>query len=192
MIEVVACDPRWPELFEEIRAGLERLLADLVLEIHHIGSTAVPGLCAKPKIDVDIVLRSASIPEAIERMKETGDYTFHGDLYGNGMWTFTTPGGPRGQRLYLCAPDTATHLRRLLFRDHLRHHPETATAYAALKRRLASEAVDDWDRYTGGKAPFVAEIVRREAARRQLLSVGGDGLRASAGEARRRMSGLRA
>ena len=53
-------DPAWPGAFEEARAAIERLLGGLVLEIHHIGSTAVPGLCAKPKIDVDIVLRSAA------------------------------------------------------------------------------------------------------------------------------------
>lgn len=166
-IEVVDYDPAWPTQFEEIRARLERLLDGLVLEIHHIGSTAVPGLCAKPKIDVDIVLRSAAkIPEAIERMQATGAYAYHGDRYGDGMWTFTTGRGSRGQRLYLCAPDTAAHLRRMLFRDHLQRHPEAAAAYAALKRRLASETADDWDHYTGGKGPFVTGIVGREAARR--------------------------
>ncbi|WP_343715182.1 GrpB family protein [Inquilinus sp.] len=166
-IEVVDYDPAWPALFEELRAGLERLLAGLVLEIHHIGSTAVPGLCAKPKIDVDIELRSAAvIPEAIERMQATGAYAYHGDRHGDGMWTFTTGRGSRGQRLYLCAPGTAAHLRRMLFRDHLRQHQEAAATYAALKRRLASETADDWGHYTGGKGAFVAEIVRREAARR--------------------------
>ena len=163
-IEVVDYDPAWPALFEEIRAGLERLLDGFVLEIHHIGSTAVPGLCAKPKIDVDIVLQSAAaIPEAIGRMQATGDFTCHGDKYRDGMWIFTTGRGSRGQRLYLCAPGTATHLRRMLFRDHLRRYPDAAAAYAALKRRLASETEDDWDHYTGGKGPFVADIVRRAA-----------------------------
>ncbi|MGO4129760.1 GrpB family protein [Inquilinus sp. YAF38] len=168
-IEVVDYDPAWPALFGEIRAGLEQLLGGLVLEIHHIGSTAVPGLCAKPKIDVDIVLRSAAaIPEAIERMQATGDYAYHGDKYRDGMWTFTTGRSSRGQRLYLCVPGTATHLRRMLFRDHLRQHPEAAAAYAALRRRLAAETEDDWDHYTGGKGPFVAEIVRLEAAHRNM------------------------
>ncbi|MGO1075514.1 GNAT family N-acetyltransferase [Inquilinus sp. CA228] len=166
-IEVVDYDPAWPARFEEIRAGLERLLDGLVLDIHHIGSTAVPGLCAKPKIDVDIVLRSAAaIPEAIARMQAAGDYADHGDRHRDGMWTFTTGRGSRGQRLYLCAPGTATHLRRMLFRDHLRHHPDAAAAYAALKRRLASETEDDWDYYTGGKRSFVDETVRRAAAER--------------------------
>jgi GrpB-like predicted nucleotidyltransferase (UPF0157 family)/SAM-dependent methyltransferase len=166
-IEVVDYDPAWPVLFEEVRAGLERLLDGLIQEIHHIGSTAVPGLCAKPKIDVDIVLHSAAvIPEAIERMQATNGYIYHGDKYRDGMWAFTTGHGSRGQRLYLCAPGAATHLRRMLFRDYLRQHPETAAAYAVLKRRLASETEDDWNHYTGGKGPFVAETVRQAAAER--------------------------
>ena len=141
------------------------MLGGWVLEIHHIGSTSVPGLCAKPKIDVDIVLRSAAIiPDAIGRMKAQG-HTYHGDRYGDGMWAFTTGSGSRGARFYLCAPGTPTHLRRMLFRDYLRGHPETAAAYGALKRKLASEVSGrseaDWDHYTGGKGPFVAETLRR-------------------------------
>jgi len=165
-IEVVDYDPRWPAAFEEARAGLERLLAGLVRDIHHIGSTAVPGLCAKPKIDIDIVLRSAeAIPEGIARMNGAGIYKYRGDKYQDGMWAFTTGHGSLGERLYLCAPATVTHLQRLLFRDHLRQHPEAAAEYAALKRKLASETENDWDYYTGGKAAFVAEIVNQAANR---------------------------
>ena len=161
-------DPAWPGAFEEARAAIERLLGGLVLEIHHIGSTSVPGLCAKPKIDVDIVLRSAAeIPQAIERMKAE-DFTYHGDKYQEGMWAFTTGRGSHGERFYLCAPGTLAHLRRLLFRDYLRGHPETAAAYGVLKRKLASEVSGrseaDWDHYTGGKGPFVAETLRKAAA----------------------------
>ena len=89
------------------------------------------------------------------------DYTFHGDRHQDDMWVFTTGRGSYGQRLYLCAPEHPTHLRRILFRDYLRLHPEAAATYAALKHRLALEAIDDWDHYTGSKGPFVAEIVRR-------------------------------
>jgi GrpB-like predicted nucleotidyltransferase (UPF0157 family) len=140
------------------------LLLELVAEIHHVGSTSVPGLCAKPKFDIDILLRRLSdIPEGIARMQATGDYTFHGDRYRDEMWVFTTGRGSHGQRLYLCAPDHPIHRRRILFRDYLRRHPETAATYAALKRKLAFEAIDDWDYYTGGKGPFVADIVQRAA-----------------------------
>jgi GrpB-like predicted nucleotidyltransferase (UPF0157 family) len=164
-IVVLDYDPAWPDLFEAVRRNLESLLAGLVLEISHIGSTAVPGLCAKPKIDVDVVLTDATaIPPGIERMK-SADYTFHGNKYQDGMWAFTTGRGSHGERIYLCAPDTATHEDRLLFRDYLRAHPEAATEYGRLKRRLASETADDWDYYTGGKGPFVAEIVARARRR---------------------------
>jgi GrpB-like predicted nucleotidyltransferase (UPF0157 family) len=161
-IEVVDYDPSWPRQFEEIQADVSSRLSGLVVEIHHIGSTAIPGLCAKPKIDVDIVLRSSlDIAEGIARLQASGTYTFHGDRYNDDMWVFTTGRGSHGQRLYLCAPEHQTHLRRILFRDYLRRHPEAATAYGVLKRRLALEAIDDWDYYTGSKGPFIAEIVQR-------------------------------
>ncbi|WP_315975226.1 GrpB family protein [Phyllobacterium zundukense] len=117
-IEVVDYDPSWPRQFEEIRAEVSSRLSGLVVEIHHIGSTAIPGLCAKPKIDVDIVLCSSlDIPEGIARLQASGTYTFHGDRYNDDMWVFTRGGGSPGQRLYLCAPGHQTHLHRILFRD---------------------------------------------------------------------------
>ena len=104
------------------------------------------------------------IPDAIGRMTVQG-YTYHGDKYRDAMWAFTTGSGSRGKRFYLCAPGTPTHLRRLVFRDYLRSHPETAAAYGALKRKLASEisgrSEADWDHYTGGKGPFVAETLSK-------------------------------
>jgi len=148
-------------MFEAIRSRLDALLGDLLIEVCHVGSTAVPGLCAKPKIDIDAVLKdAAAIPLGTERMQSAG-YTFHGDLYDNGMWSFTTGRASYGARVNLCAPGTAMHEERLLFRDYLRAHPEAAAEYGSLKRRLAAETDDNWDHYTGGKGPFVAEIVAR-------------------------------
>lgn len=168
-IEVVDYDPAWPKLFEEIRARIELLLLGLVTEIHHIGSTSVPGLCAKPKIDIDIIFRQpAEIPEGIARMQATGDYTFHGELYQDNRWVFTTSQVSPGQRLYLSAPEHPAHLHRILFRDYLRRHPEEAATYATLKQRLAAEAINEWDHYTGGKGPFVTDIVNRAMAENSL------------------------
>ncbi|GAB2176500.1 GrpB family protein [Dongia sp. agr-C8] len=163
-IVVLDYDPAWPTTFESIRSRLEALLGDLVLEICHVGSTAVPGLCAKPKIDVDVVLReSAAIAIGAGRLLSAG-YAGHGDKHKDGMWVFTTGRGSYGERVYLCAPGTATHENRLLFRDYLRARPEAAEEYGRLKRRLASETVRDWDHYTGGKSGFVADIVARAKA----------------------------
>lgn len=166
-IVVLDYDPSWPAAFAAIRERLGEILNGLAIDICHVDSTAMPGLCAKPKIDVDVVLASAQIiPEGTERLKTAG-YAGHGNKYNDGMWTFTMGRGSFGERVYLCAPHTATHENRWRFRDYLRAHPEAAEEYGRLKRRLASEARDDWDFYTGGKGPFVAEIVAR--AQREVL-----------------------
>ncbi len=163
-IVVLDYDPTWPGQFKEISVRLNGLLDGMIANIEHIGSTSVPGLCAKPKIDVDVVLESARlIPPGIERLKRAG-YAFHGNKYNDGMWAFTTGRGSFGERVYLCAPGTPTHQKRLFFRDHLRANPEDAAAYGALKRRLASETDDDWDHYTGSKGSFVTSIVGKAAA----------------------------
>jgi GrpB-like predicted nucleotidyltransferase (UPF0157 family) len=159
-IKVVDYDPAWPALFEAQKRIILSIVGDLVEDIHHIGSTSIAGLCAKPKIDIDTVLRGHElIPEAVERVKPHG-YAFHGDPYNDGTWVFTQGHGSYGTRLYLCGPDNATHGKRIRFRDYLRAHTDAAAAYGALKRKLALEAGGDWKRYTGGKSDFVAEIVR--------------------------------
>ena len=161
-IVVVPYDPSWPAAFRDLRDAIRRSLGKLACEVEHIGSTAVPGLCAKPRIDVDVVLPSGDdIAEAVELLKRT-DRDYHGDPHGAGMWTFTSRRGRSpGHRIYLCAPDTAAHLKRILFRDHLRANPEVAAAYGALKRRLVIESGGVWEAYTEGKSSFVADVVER-------------------------------
>ncbi|MBB3916985.1 GrpB family protein [Rhizobium fabae] len=157
-IRVVDYDPSWPQRFAEISAEVSALLGGLLLSIDHIGSTSVPGLAAKRKIDVDAVISEEALPAAIEIMR-AADFIFHGDT-GENRWAFTRAHQDYGFRLYLCGPDNSAHRERILFRDYLRKHSERAKAYADLKRRLAAEANGDWDFYTGGKTGFVAETIR--------------------------------
>ncbi|MDE1993191.1 MAG: GrpB family protein [Rhizobiaceae bacterium] len=157
-IELVDYDPLWATLFEERRARIAGLL-DHPAEIHHIGSTAVPGLCAKPKLDIDAVMESqTAIVDATGRLEDDG-YAFHGNLGDAGRWAFTKDETPYGTRLYLCLTGNPAHADRILFRDYLRRHPEAAAAYALLKQRLATESKGDWDHYTGAKTDFVADIL---------------------------------
>jgi len=164
-IRVLDDDSGWPGRFERHRLEVLSLLGDLVLDVHHIGSTAVPGLAAKPKLDMDAVVRSEDLGAALERVQGAG-FTFHGDPYGDHRWTFTRDGHDGyGIRLYVCAPGNRAHVERILFRDWLRGHPEDAAAYAALKRRLAAEAGGDWERYTGGKTAFVEAVLEKARER---------------------------
>lgn len=162
-IRLVDYDPAWPALFRSRCETIDALLGHSV-DIHHIGSTSVPGLCAKPKLDIDAVLLSNEARiDATERLKSSG-YVFHGDPYGADRWTFTRDETPYGTRLYLSLPGNPAHHDRILFRDYLRAHPEAVENYAALKRRLTLEANGDWDHYTGGKSDFVADVLRQARA----------------------------
>lgn len=163
-IKVVDYDPSWPRLFADISTEVAALLGSLVLSIDHIGSTSVPGLAAKPKIDLDVVATSDEVlPMAIDAVR-AADFVFHGDR-GEKRWAFTRNHDAYGFRLYFCGPNNRAHRERLVFRDYLRDHPERATAYAELKRRLAVEAGGDWDFYTGGKTVFVSETLRLASLR---------------------------
>lgn len=160
-IVVLPYDDRWPDRFVQTTVELAPVLAGLDPSFHHVGSTSVPGLSAKPKIDLHAAFTDLSIVgEAVERMQAVAGYTYHGDKYGDQSWTFTSGKGSYGARLYLCTADNHVLRDRILFRDYLRTHPERAAAYAALKLRLMGEANDDWSYYTGGKTEFVRETVQ--------------------------------
>ncbi|WP_282439059.1 GrpB family protein [Ensifer sesbaniae] len=159
-------DPCWPSLFEERAMAVTTLLFPFVSEIHHIGSTAVPGLAAKPKIDIDVVVSDQRmVAEMSARLRSAG-YTFHGDPYACNLWTFTADTRPCGTRLYLCETGNAAHAARLLFRDALREHQDLARRYDTLKRRLAREAKGDWDIYTNGKRGFINEVLALAATKK--------------------------
>jgi GrpB-like predicted nucleotidyltransferase (UPF0157 family) len=160
-ISLVPYDPAWPAAFAALRDLAVARLGDLVLEVHHVGSTSIPGLIAKPKIDVDIVLTSAAVIAAADERLSPFGYEHHGDAHGDGMWCLTKSHGAFGERMYLSGPEHPVHLARLRFRDYLAAHPDAATAYGALKLKLAAEAADDWERYGNGKTAFVEDILSR-------------------------------
>ncbi|MGV1789251.1 GrpB family protein [Rhizobium sp. A37_96] len=167
-VELVPYDPAWPEDFERIRDKLERLLTPCVTTIEHIGSTSVPGLAAKPLIDIDIVLRgSADIPLATRILLEQG-YEPRGNRYDDEVWAFMRRDGSPPERVYLCPPHNRTHERRMIFRDHLRANPADAAAYATLKLELAEIHRHDGDRYTAEKRHFIDTIVEKAISLRKI------------------------
>jgi GrpB-like predicted nucleotidyltransferase (UPF0157 family) len=124
--------------------------------VHHVGSTSVPGLAAKPKIDLIAELASERfLGSALADVQNLQTFQVHGDPYGDGLWSFTRGHGSYGARLYICEPDNPMMLRWLRFRDRLRADSALACAYETLKRGLVTQADGDWRCYTGGKAPFI-------------------------------------
>jgi GrpB-like predicted nucleotidyltransferase (UPF0157 family) len=155
-------DPRWPLEFEKLRARIEVALEPLAAAIEHIGSTAVPGLAAKPIIDIDVLLTpDAEFAQAVSALSSAG-YEYRGDLGIRGREAFRAPTDSYPHHLYVCRADAGEFHRHIEFRDHLRSHPEDVEAYASLKRRLMREFAWDREGYTQGKSEFVERILRRD------------------------------
>jgi len=153
-------DPSWPQRFETLCARIAAALGEMVSVIEHVGSTAVPGLAAKPIIDIDVVLRSATdLPQVIARLASLG-YEHQGNLGIPGREAFRMPPRDWPHHLYVCPPDRQEDRRHLLFRDHVRRHLEEADGYAGPQRKLAGTGGDNRKGYTHGKSGFVPEILR--------------------------------
>lgn len=154
-------DPFWPRQFEMLRSRIAPIVGPLAKTIEHVGSTAVPGLAAKPIIDVDILLRSADdLPTAIQRLYSLG-YLHRGDLGIPGREAFRAPAHDFPHHLYVCLPEYPEFARHIAFRDYLRAHPEDRNAYARLKRDLEKKCRTDRGAYTEAKGEFVTSILGR-------------------------------
>lgn len=154
-------DPAWPTRYAALAGPIAAALGALAGDIQHVGSTSVPGLPAKPTIDLVVRLRSAGdLAAAIAGLATLG-YAHEGDFGIAGREAFATPPGyaVHDHHLYVCHPDWAGYDDQIAFRDHLRAHPEAAEAYGALKRRLAVAHRNDRAAYTNAKAGFVHEIL---------------------------------
>ena len=135
-------------------------MADVALRIEHVGSTSVPGLAAKPIIDMTAVVPSRKeVPLAIERLATLG-YTHLGNLDIEDREAFSNPPGLPAHNLYVCPVGTIGVVNQVAVRDYLRTHPDVAARYGALKKELAAQFPEDIESYVFGKTDLVLEILR--------------------------------
>lgn len=165
-VEIVDYDPRWPSLFDEEAKRLRSVLDPfLIVGLEHFGSTAIPGLSAKPVIDILIAVRSLADAQAtFVAALRTLDYVYWADnpkkdrlFFVKGMPPF---GSRRSHHVHVTEPH-GEMWQRLAFRDYLRAHPEEAAAYARLKGRLAAEHRADREAYTDAKSAYVETVMRK-------------------------------
>ena len=160
IVRVVEYDARWPSLYEEERARILDALGDAVLDIQHIGSTAVPGLGAKPVIDIMVGVADLAAGEKCIHPLEDLGYEHRGEAGIPGRLYFRK-GASRTHHLHMVKRGGAfweTHTR---FRDYLRSHPDEASRYYKLKKQLAARFGADREAYTEGKAPFIESVLAR-------------------------------
>ncbi len=163
-IEVVESDPTWPVQFETERARLASVLGEGVVAIHHIGSTAVPGLAAKPVIDLLVEVRDLAALDARSEALILCGYTPRGENGIPGRRYFHKGTPVRTHHLHAFAEGDGALVRHLAFRDYLRAHPETAREYGELKKGLARTWAHDPVRYVEGKDAYVKRIEARALA----------------------------
>jgi GrpB-like predicted nucleotidyltransferase (UPF0157 family)/quercetin dioxygenase-like cupin family protein len=167
-IEVVDYDPVWQDWFEALRAQIWPAVEDVALRIDHVGSTSVPGLAAKPVIDLDVVVASElEVRSAVERIEALG-YRWLGELGVPGRQAFMrlTAGDLPSHHLSVVVEDNKAHLDHWLLRDILRSDSEARAAYAAAKRRAVEVAESDIDAYTEAKGTVVTELLARARSER--------------------------
>lgn len=156
-IVVADYDPAWPALFERFAEPLRAALPNASVE--HVGSTAVPGLAAKPIVDIDVVVDSPSeVPRALEALAGLG-YVYQGDKGIPGREAFLWPPASEPHHLYVVVAGSPPHRDHRDFCDHLRAHPDTAREYGALKRELAERLGDDRIAYTKAKSEFITAVL---------------------------------
>ena len=165
-VAVVPYDPRWPEMFQEEKEHLLSCLpATLIKRVEHFGSTAVPGLSAKPI--VDILIEVTSLDETREKISPILELQGY-DYFWRPTWGDDTPpfyawfikrdpGGNRTHHIHM-VEHHFEHWDRLLFRDYLVEHPEVAYEYGALKQRLSQSHENDRVAYTKAKTEFVVRV----------------------------------
>ncbi len=167
-VEMAAYDSAWPAAFQRERALIAVALGDLALAIEHVGSTAVPGLGAKPIIDITVGLRRQTDGEECVRPLEELGYEYRGEAGIPGRLYFRKlTDGLRTHHIHMVELESDFWQRQLLFRDYLREHPQEARAYYELKVRLAAQYGADRDGYTEAKTEFIESALRkaREAAK---------------------------
>lgn len=158
-VRVVDYDPAWPGAFRVEAEALEPVIGPWITGgIHHVGSTAVPGLSAKPVIDILVGVESLEASRPCIEVLASLQYHYAPYRADVMHWFCKPDPSRRTHHLHLVPTGSPRYVEELAFRDYLRAHPGQAHAYEVLKRDLAVRFRDDREAYTEGKAAFVREL----------------------------------
>ena len=160
-VEVVSYNPNWKEMYKEESEKIKNILNDIIIDIHHIGSTAIPGIKAKPVIDILVEVEDIEeVDQYNHKMKELG-YEVMGE-YGIPKRRFFRKGGNnRTHHIHIFQVGNEEIERHINFKEYLIAHPDKAREYSKLKEKLANKYTYDVENYINGKSDFIKEIDRK-------------------------------
>jgi len=164
-VEVVPHNPQWRDAFEAEARRVAAALGENAAAIHHIGSTAIPNIYAKPVIDMLVEVRDITGLDGQSSAMESLGYEVMGEfgIAGRRYFRKETPEGIRTHQIHAFEAGWPEAERHLAFRDYMIAHPGDALMYSELKRKLAAEHPLSIDRYMDGKDAFIKEIDQRAA-----------------------------
>jgi GrpB-like predicted nucleotidyltransferase (UPF0157 family) len=168
-VSLVPSDPSWPEHFSQERDLLRPVLGRIAGALQHFGSTAIPGLSAKPIIDMMAPVASLDEADALgDQLANLGYIKIDAGFFKRRFFRKKTEGSEFVYHLHLAVSSTWPLKNELLLRDWLIQHPEIAHAYEVLKLQLAAEHGNDMPRYTDGKTSFLRRVVNEARLSRGL------------------------
>ncbi len=158
IVKLLSYEEQWQSLFEEEKKCLQAVVGNYVLDIQHVGSTSIPGMSAKPIIDIAIAVNNFEEATICIAPIEQLGYVYRGE---NGIPRrhYFRKGDPRTHHLHMCEVTSREWANQILFRDYLSQHPEKAEEYKSLKKKLAQQYDKDRESYLKEKAPFIEEIL---------------------------------
>lgn len=158
---VVPYDPTWPDDFRRVAAAAGAALAGIQHRVEHIGSTAVPGLAAKPIIDVFVIIREVDLRDTLKAL-ETAGWAHEGDGGIPGRESVKSRPDLPYHHLYVVVDGNEPCVNQIRFRDYLRAHPATASAYGDLKTGLEPLLRRNRDAYGEAKTDFILEVLAND------------------------------
>ena len=162
VVELKPYNPKWKELFKHERELISTTLSDFLVDIQHIGSTAIPAIVSKPIIDIAVAIDDLSNIEQVITLLEEEGYEYRGEQGIPDRHLFVK-GGEESRTHHIHVMDNTSFewKKHILFRDYLIQHPSEAKQYSKLKKKLASEFEFDRGKYTDGKDEFIQRIIER-------------------------------
>ncbi|MDM8519471.1 GrpB family protein [Anaerolineales bacterium HSG6] len=168
-VKVVPYDPNWVQLFDQEAKRLSTILGDEIIAIHHIGSTAIPGIYAKPILDFLIEVRNIGIINQFNEPLAQCGYEAKGEFGLPGRRFFSKgAGSERTHHVHIFQANNPEYERHLAFRDYLLSHPDVACQYSRLKQELAERFPRDSVGYTSAKDDFIRAIEQKARTWRKI------------------------
>jgi len=166
-VEVVSYNSNWKKMYKEESEKIKNILNDIIIDIHHIGSTAIPGIKAKPVIDILVEVKDIEAVDQYNHEMEELGYEVMGE-YGIPKRRFFRKGGnKRTHHIHIFQAGNEEIERHINFKEYLITHPDKRREYSKLKEKLANKYTYDVESYTNGKSDFIKEIDRKAKLRKK-------------------------